>query len=74
MTNTEDVRLVNPFNLLYLKEIKKLAKLKEIVIYAPDFVNRTLIRLAFFIIQPDRIFKRKKDFEKFLGVVQSARA
>ena len=73
VTNTEDVRLVNPFNLMYLKEVKKLQKLREIVIYAPGFVNRTLIKLAFFIIQPDRIFKKKADFEKFLGVAQGAR-
>ncbi len=74
VTNTEDVRLVNPFNLLYLKEVKKLQKLQEIVIYAPGFINRTLLRLAFFIIRPDRIYKHKSDFEKFLGTVHSARA
>lgn len=74
VTNTEDVKLVNPFNLLYLKEVKKLQKLKEIVIFAPGFFNRTLLRLASFIVQPDRIFKRRDDFEKFLGTVRSARA
>lgn len=73
VTNTEDVKLVNPFNLLFLKEIKKLQKLKEIVIYAPGLFNRTLIRMSFFIIQPDRIYKKKADFEKFLGVAQSAK-
>lgn len=74
VTNTEDVRLVNPFNLLYLKEIKKLQRLQEIVIYAPGFFNRLLLRLSSVIIQPDRIYKRRQDFERFLGVVQSARA
>lgn len=74
VTNTEDVQLVNPFNLLYLKEIKKLKKLQEIVIYAPGFFNRLLLRMAFFIVRPDRIYKERADFEKFLGAAHSARA
>ncbi len=74
VTNTEDVKLVNPFNLLYLKEVKKLQKLEKIVIFAPGFVNRMLIRLAAFIVRPDRILKHKKDLIKFLSVAQSARA
>lgn len=74
VTNTEGVKLVNPFNLLYLKEVKKLQKLKEIVIYAPGFFNRTLLRLVSFIVRPDRILKKRADFEKFLGTAQSARA
>lgn len=66
VTNTEDVRLVNPFNLLYLKEIKKLKKLKQIVIYAPGMINRLLIRMTFFIIKPDKIIKNRKHFQLFL--------
>ena len=74
LTNTEDIRLVNPFNLLYLKEVKKLPKLEKIVIYAPGFVNRMLLRLSAFIIRPDRILKHKNDLMKFLSTAQSARA
>jgi hypothetical protein len=74
VTNTEDVKLVNPFNLLYLKEVKKLQKLEKLVIYAPGFVNRMLIRLAYFIVQPDRILKHKKDLANFLSTAHSARA
>lgn len=65
-TNTEDVRLVNPFNLLFLKEIKKLRNLKEIVIYAPGIVNRLLIKMASPIIKPTRIIANKEEFEAFL--------
>lgn len=65
-TNTEDVRLVNPFNILFLKEIKKLKKLKQIVIFAPGAINRLLIRLASPLIKPDRIISDKKEFKQFL--------
>lgn len=68
-TNTENVRLVNPLNMLFLKEVKKLKKLREIVVYAPGFVNRLLIRLSAPIFRPDRIIKRKSDFEFFLKTV-----
>ena len=66
VTNTEDVKLVNPFNIFFLKEIKKLKKLKEIVVFAPGFINRTLIRLSYPIFQPDRIIKDKNEFKEFL--------
>lgn len=66
VTNTEDVKLVNPLNLFYLKEVKKLKKLKRIIIYAPGFVNRMLIRMASFIIQPDKIIKNRDEFERTL--------
>ncbi|WPU67194.1 hypothetical protein [Peredibacter starrii] len=68
-TNTEDVRLINPFNILFLKEIKKLQKLKEIVVYAPGSINRLLIRLITPIFQPDRVIKNKKEFQLFLEEV-----
>lgn len=67
VTNTEEVRLVNPFNLLYLKEIKKLKKLQQIIIYAPGLINRILIKLAGFIIRPDQIIKHPVEFERFLA-------
>lgn len=66
ITNTEDVRLVNPFNLAYLKEVKKIKHLKKIVIYAPGFINRWMIRLASFIVQPDLIIKHEDEFQKYL--------
>lgn len=69
-TNTEDVRLVNPFNLLYLKEIKKLPKLREIVIFAPGSMNRFLLRVASPIVQPDRVIKDPTEFQAFLNSVQ----
>lgn len=69
VTNTEDVRLVNPLNMRYLKEVKKLKKLKQIVIFAPGSVNRLLLRLSSFIIRPDRIIKDKDEFERFLQEV-----
>lgn len=68
-TNTEKVRLVNPFNIIFLKEIKKLKKLREIVVYAPGFFNRLLIRMVTPIFQPDRIIKRRSEFEQFLRTV-----
>lgn len=64
VTNTEDVKLVNPFNLLYLKEIKKLKKLKQIIVFAPGFVNRMLIRLSAIIVRPDKIIKDKDEFRR----------
>jgi len=66
-TNTEDVDLVNPLNIFFLKEIKKLKNLKEIVIYAPSFFNRLLLKIAAPLIRPDRIIKDKKEFEDFLN-------
>lgn len=68
-TNTEDVRLVNPFNILFLKEVKKLRKLKEIVVYAPGAINRLLIRLIAPIFRPDRVIKDESDFKLFLKQV-----
>lgn len=68
-TNTEDVRLVNPMNILFLKEVKKLKNLKEIVVFAPGFFNRLLIKLVSPIFQPDRIIKSKIEFKRFLGSV-----
>src|SRR5690606_3658234 len=62
VSNVEDVWLVNPFYLLYLKEVKKLRKLKHIVVFAPGFINRTLLRRASFLVRPDRIIKNKKEF------------
>lgn len=69
VTNTEGVRLVNPLNILFLKEIKKINKLKQIVIYAPGFFNRVLLRLVSFIVQPDRIIKKRSEFDNFLEQV-----
>ncbi len=66
VTDTEGVRLVNPLNLLYLKEVKKLRKLKQIVIFAPGNVNRFLIRLSAFLIKPDRVIKDRNEFSEFL--------
>lgn len=74
VTNTEDLKLANPLNLLYLKEVKKLNKIEKIVVYAPGFVNRMLLRMASFLVQPDRILKHKKDLAKFLGTAQSIKA
>lgn len=74
VTNTEDLDLANPLNLLYLKEVKKLKKLEKIVVYAPGFLNRMLLRMASFIIQPDRILKHKNDLAKFLGTAHSIKA
>lgn len=68
-TNTEDVRLVNPMNILFLKEIKKLKNLKEIVVFAPGFINRFLIRLISPIFKPDRIIKDEIEFKSFLRSV-----
>lgn len=69
VTNTEDVKIVNPLNILFLKEVKKLKRLREIVVYAPGFFNRLLIRLATPIFQPDRIIKRKSEFNSFIQEV-----
>lgn len=66
ITNTEDVLMVNPFNLLYLKEVKKIRHLKRIVVYAPNPFFRTLLRLVSFIVQPDAILTEKKDLDDLL--------
>lgn len=68
-TNTEEVRLVNPLNILFLKEIKKLKKLREIVVYAPSVFNRILIYFAAPIFRPDRVIKKKNEFDLFLKQV-----
>lgn len=68
-TNTEDVKIVNPFNILFLKEIKKLKKLKEIVVYAPSWGNRFLIMMISPIFRPDRLIKDKNEFGEFLQKV-----
>lgn len=69
ITNTEDIWLVNPFNLMYLKEVKKIKKLKQIVVFAPSLINRTLIKLASFIVRPDRIIKDADEFNRFMRKV-----
>lgn len=68
-TNTQDVKLVNPFNILFLKEVKKLKKLKEIVVFAPTLGNRLLLRLVSPIFRPDRIIKSRNEFNLFLQTV-----
>jgi hypothetical protein len=67
ITNTEDVRIVNPFNLFYLKEVKKIKRLKRIVIFAPNPINYILIQAVSKMVKPDMVFQKKKDFLKFLG-------
>jgi predicted AAA+ superfamily ATPase len=67
VTNTEDVRLVNPANLLYLKEVKKLKKLKQIIIFAPGFFNRMLVRMSAFIIKPDKVIKDRNEFNRTIA-------
>lgn len=67
MTDTSGVMIANPFNLLFLKEIKKLPKLKEIIVYAPAWHNRLLLRLASPIVQPDRIIKDEAEFVNIMG-------
>jgi len=66
-TNTSDVKLVNPLNILFLKEIKKLKNLKQIVVYAPTLGNRLLIRLIGPIFKPDRIIKDELTFRSFVS-------
>ena len=66
VTNTEDIKLVNPLTIYFLKEIKKLKRLKQIVVFAPGWVNRILIRLASPIVRPDRVIKNKNEFQRFL--------
>lgn len=70
ITNTEDVNVVNPLNLLYLKEVKKIKNLKRIVVYAPHFIHRVLLRMARFIVQPDIILTEKHEFEKLIATVK----
>src|SRR5690606_30396774 len=72
-TNTEDVKLVNPLNIFYLKEIKKLKKLKQIVIYAPGILNRYLLKIVSPVLKPDRIITNKVEFEQFLAEVMRGR-
>jgi hypothetical protein len=69
ITNTEHVGLVNPFNLIYLKEVKRIKNIKRIVIYAPHFIHRVLIKTAWFIVRPDLILKNSQEFEKFMKSV-----
>ena len=66
VTNTEDVKLVNPFNLMYLKEVKKIKNLQRIVIYVPNFINLLLIKLASPIVQPDKLITERAEFEKLI--------
>lgn len=68
VTNTEDVKIVNPFNLFYLKDVKKIKRLKRIIIFAPNPVNYFLIKLVSKIVKPDIVFSERRDFEKFLGL------
>src|SRR5690606_537890 len=68
-TNTQDVKIVNPFNILFLKEVKKLKKLKEIVVFAPTLGNRLLLWLVSPIFRPDRIIKKRNEFNHFLQTV-----
>jgi hypothetical protein len=68
-TNTQEVSLVNPLNIFFLKEIKKLKKLKEIVVYAPTLGNRFLIKLISPIFRPDRILKNQGEYQFFLDSV-----
>lgn len=69
VTNTEDVKLVNPLNMFFLKEVKKIKKLKEIVVFAPSAFNRFLLYLASPIFQADRIIKNKTEFLDYLAKV-----
>lgn len=66
VTNTEDVKLVNPFNLMYLKEVKKIKNLQRIVIFVPNIINLMLIKLASFIVQPDKLITERSEFEKLI--------
>lgn len=68
-TNTKDVKIVNPFNILFLKEVKKLKKLKEIVVFAPTLGNRFLLRIISPLFQPDKIIKTEREFKEFLQMV-----
>ena len=67
ITNTEGIILANPFNLFYLKEVKKLKNLKEIIVFAPSLHNRILLKLTSFIVQPDRIIEDKTEFEALIA-------
>ncbi len=68
-TNTQDVKIINPFNILFLKQVKKLKKLKEIVVFAPTLGNRLLMWLVSPIVKPDRIIKNRSEFNHFLQTV-----
>lgn len=66
ITNTENLLIANPLNLLYLKEVKKIKNLKQIAVYAPGIINQMLLRLASFIVKPNKIFTNKIEFQKFV--------
>lgn len=66
ITNTEDVLFVNPFNLVYLKDVKKIRHLKRIVIFAPHLIHRIMIHLVSKIVQPDLIITNRSEYEKLL--------
>jgi hypothetical protein len=70
VTDTSDVKLVNPLNLFYLKEVKKIKHLKQIVVYAPNPLNQMLLRLASWIVKPDRIITEPREFAAFIGKVK----
>jgi hypothetical protein len=70
ITNTEDVNIVNPFNLLYLKEVKKIKNLKRIVVYAPHLAHRVLLRMVKKIVQYDLLITEKHEFEKLISTVK----
>lgn len=67
ITDTSDIQMVNPFNLLFLKEIKKIPGLKQIVIYVPKTFNYVLLKMVQFLIQPDRIIRDENEFVNFMG-------
>lgn len=69
ITNTEHVLFVNPLNLFYLKEVKRIKKIKRIVVYAPNLLHRILLKAAWFIVRPDLILKSPEEFERFMKKV-----
>lgn len=69
VSDTSGIKFSNPINLMYLKEVKKLKNLKQIVIYVPSRLNQFLLALASFLIQPDLVITDEGEFVNFMNKV-----
>lgn len=60
IVDTSKVKIANPLNPFYLRELKKLKLMKEYIVYAPSFFVRIMLNLSSWISQPDRVISTEE--------------
>ena len=61
LVDTSGVRFANPLNVFWLRRIRALPNLRRYVVIAPSGFVRFMIRMASWLVRPDRVVRSRAE-------------